>query len=150
MRLPRFLRFSRREWFAIATTALLLIASIVISFWQCDAAWVSRFGALIIIVGVIFAFSDLPEKFEESARAMVKLRTEFTIMSAIDELEEQDHSILTPEQKEIVRNQLTPTKSETAAEVKRSKNRFYAVEVWIICIGTFANGCGQWVLEHLW
>ncbi|MCP5005724.1 MAG: hypothetical protein GY941_17580 [Planctomycetes bacterium] len=145
------MRLSSREKSAIAVASLLLIAGIAASYWLCDAAWLGRFGALIIIVGVLFAFSDLPEQFEKSARRLIKLRTEFSIADAIEKLEDDDRSImLTQEQKDIIRKLTTPSEDEVDKEAKRRTNRFYFVEVIIICVGTFTNGFGQWILERIW
>lgn len=145
------MKISSREIKAIFFSIVLLIAGIAISYWQCDAAWVSRFGALIIIVGVYFAFSDLPERFEKNARAMIKLRTEFTIQDVITQLEDEDRSKpLTQEQLNFIRRYLTPSETLIEKEANKRKNRFYFIEALIICVGTFTNGFGQWILENLW
>lgn len=144
------IKLSSREKHAIFSALLLLVAGIAVSYWQCEPAWVSRFGALIIIVGVYFAYSDLPAEFERSARAMIKLRTELAITDAITTLEDEDHILLNQEQKDLIRKHFTPSSAEIERDAKRQKNRFAFVEVVIICVGTFANGLGQWVLEKIW
>lgn len=145
------MKISSREIIAIFVSVILLIAGIAISYWQCDAAWVSRFGALIIIAGVYFAFSDLPERFEKNTRKMIRLRTELTIQDAITQLEDEDRSkALTQDQLNSIRRILTPSERLIEKEAKKRKNRFYFIEASIICIGTFTNGFGQWILEKLW
>jgi len=139
-----------REWKAIAVTLVLLIFGVLISYWQCDAGWLSRFGALIIITGVVFAFTDLPVILNKKAMRMIKLRTELTISDAITQLEDEDHTLLTDEQRGIVRKILTPSEQEINNEVNKGSNRIYLLEVIIICFGTFINGFGEYLLSSLW
>lgn len=151
MKLPKAVRFSGREWAFMAIAFALLSAGVAFSYWQCDATWVSRFGALVIIAGVLFTYSDLPDLMEERAKALAKLRIEFAFHALVDDVEKDTKSDLTQAQKGSLRRKFDLTaKRVFEKEAKVEKNRFLAVEVGIICVGTFANGCGQWVLEKLW
>ena len=72
MRLPARYRLTRRELFAIAIAFLLLILGFWLG-WCFDPAWLSRIGALVIVIGVIFAVTDLPIALERQARAIAKV-----------------------------------------------------------------------------
>jgi hypothetical protein len=151
MKLPRALRFSQREWLYIGVAACVLGAGVWLSYATRDAGWLSRFGALAIVIGVLFAFTDLPALLDERAKNLAKLRMELVFQSMLDEKEESTHELYTPEERaKLKRDFEAKSKHIFEREASLPKRRFRAVEVGIICLGTLANGWGQWLLERIW
>lgn len=151
MKLPRAIRFSLREWLYIAGSVGILGIGIMLSYATHDAGWLSRFGAVVIVLGVLFAFSDLPALLDERAKKLAKLRMELTFQSMLDEKDENDLGFYAFEdQAKLKRAFEAKSKQNFEIEASLPKRRFHAVEMGIICLGTLANGWGQWLLERIW
>ena len=151
MKIPRAIRFSSREWLYIAVAIAILGGGVLVSYETRDAGWLSRFGAIVIVVGVLFAFSNLPALLDEKAKKLAKLRMELTFQSMLDEKEESMHEVYTAEERTMLkRNFEAKARHIFEHEASLPKRRFRAVEVGIICLGTLANGWGQWILERIW
>ena len=149
VKLPPALRFSARELSAIA----IALGLVCVGLWlgvTVHADWLSRFGALVIIVGVIFAVSELPKALERRARAIAKVTSALLFRDLVTQLEEKDHQTLTQSERDGLwrrYEKLNEESVERAASLPR--RRFLVVEASIVCVGTFFNGFGQWVVTLL-
>ena len=142
--------FAPREWLFLTITAGLLGPGVGVCYWTCDASWMAGFGALIVIAGILFAFTDLPELLEKRANALAKLRLELSFNSLVHELEDERHEVLTAEEMTELRRDFDRKTRHLLSPGKAIKDRIHAVEIFIVCLGTFVNGFGQKILEHLW
>jgi len=69
----------------------------------------------------------------------------------LDEKEENTYEFYTAEERaKLKRNFEAKSRHIFEREAGLPKRRFRAVEVGIICLGTLANGWGQWLLERMW
>ncbi|HZW20626.1 hypothetical protein [Noviherbaspirillum sp.] len=135
-----------REAGAVFLALALFVAAFVVGY-HFGAAWAGRIGSLIIIVGVWFAFSDIPQVLREQAERMSGIRLELEIYSEIDRLEDERHYPLNDEEKAQVRRRVTNEKKKNLQKAAgASAERFVLVEVLIVCIGTFVNGFGEWIV----
>lgn len=140
-------RFTTRELFAIAVAVLLFL----LGFWlglQCDPAWLSRFGALIVVVGVIFAVTDLPVALERRARAIAKVTNALVFRSWLDQREKDQRKAFTSSERDALWSDFEKLSAEGVdREASIPRRRFLIVEVTIVCIGTLTNGFGEWVVR---
>jgi len=149
MKLPIAFRFSTRERYAIFIALVFLCLGLWLGL-KVHADWLSRFGALIIIVGVIFAVSDLPIALERRARAIAKVTSALVFQELLNQFKEKNHQTLTQvERTELSRRHEILNKESIEREASRPKRRFLIVEATIICVGTFFNGFGQWFVTLL-
>jgi hypothetical protein len=130
----------------MAVTLALLSLGLWLGLYV-DANWLSRFGALVAIVGVIFATSNLPKILEQRARGRAQVASALTNLHLLDKLQETHEVVLTPAQREAL---LQPYRKHDDAfvelEASRPRRRFLLVEAAIVCVGTFLNGFGQWIV----
>lgn len=149
MKLPTALRISIREWCAITVALTLLCVGLWLGL-KVHADWLSRFGALIIIVGVIFAVSDLPIALERRARAIAKVTSALVFQEWLNQFEEKNLQALTQaERAELSRRYQMLNEGSIEREASLPRKRFLIVEMSIICVGTFFNGFGQWLVTLL-
>ncbi len=143
MRYKLFYRVTNREILA----SILTIAWLVLGIWlgiHFDPIWLSRFGAIIIVTGVIFAVTDLPTALEKRIKSVAKVTNALVFNSYIRQIEDDEKIILNEDQKEALRNKLLQiNKIDDEHNASLPKKRFLIVEAAIICIGTLVNGFGE-------
>lgn len=147
MRLPTQYRFTRREIVAIAIAALLIAIGLCLGL-NYDPVWLGRLGALVIVVGVIFAVTDLPIALERRARAIAKVTNALVFSSWLTDREEEQHKTYTPAERDALWKhfeKLSATDIDREASIPRK--RILLVEATIVCVGTLANGFGEWVVK---
>lgn len=116
--------------------------------WFSNPAWLNRAGALVIIVGVLLAAS----RFQEWVQSKVLLfgETEFdsTANHAILTVQSELELSLSPEEKERIKAQLKQAFHKDLADVfEEDKRRIKAWEVWLVVLGTFLNGFGDFIIS---
>lgn len=149
MNLPVALRFSAREWYAIVIALTLACTGLWLGV-TVHADWLSRFGALVVIVGVIFATSELPKALERRARAIAKVTSALLFREWVTKLEDKGHQTLTQAQRdELWRFHEKLNEQNVERDASLPKRRFLFVETLIVCVGTFFNGFGQWIVALL-
>lgn len=140
-------RLTSREFFAIAIALLLLLIGFWLG-WHFEPAWLSRFGALIIVVGIVFAVTELPVALERRARSIAKVTNALVFRSWLNQVEEEQHKTYTSSQRDVLWNEfekLSAPDVDRQASVPR--RRFLIVETVIVCIGTLTNGFGEWAVK---
>jgi len=150
MKTPTLLRFTTREKAFLASSLVVLVAGI----WFCASPertkWVPGLGAIVIVLGIVFAMSDLSAVLQMQADKWAKVRKEFVVQNRIDELEEEAHEVLSEEERREVRRKLEAhADKQLPSSAPAIRKRFRFVEVFIVCIGTLVNGFGQPLLELL-
>jgi len=89
MRYKLFYRVTNREILA----SILTIAWLVLGIWlgiHFDPIWLSRFGAIIIVTGVIFAVTDLPTALEKRIKSVAKVTNALVFNSYIRQIEDDE------------------------------------------------------------
>jgi len=142
-------KLTNREIIAVIVTALLLVIGVFLG-WNYEPEWLNRAGTLIIVVGVIFAVTDLPEALERRVRSIQRITNALVFNSWLAEQEEQKKEIFTPSQLEALRSEYNKlNEPETERKSALPKKRFLFIEAAIICIGTIVNGFGDWAIKTI-
>lgn len=141
-----FHRLTRREIYAlILMLTLLIIGTFLGSYFE--PVWLSRIGSIVIVVGVVFAISDLPMELERRALGISKVANALFIKSLIDRIENDEKRTLSKIEKDYLFNEyqkMSNMDDEFNASIP--KKRFLIIEGMIICTGTIVNGFGEWLL----
>jgi len=130
----------------LLSTIILIVGGTWLAYYY-QPVWLNRAGSLIIIIGVILAVNRIHDIFE---KRLINLfdRDGDKILNDVVELSERDlDRPLTPEQraelKELARIELVNQLRSATAE---RKHIFRYFEVWLIIIGTFLNGFGDYLV----
>lgn len=135
---------------------LALIASVIfvgVGFylaWSCNPAWLNRAGALVIIAGVLLAASRFQEWVQSKVLGFVEANFESTAEQALLTVESERDQSLTPEERERIKAEMKPAIHKHLAEIfEEDRRRIKAWEVWLVVLGTFLNGFGDYVVSVL-
>jgi len=78
IKVPRVLMgfsfIATRLWLIVGVLFILAIASAIISFFQKDLAWLSAFGGIMTIFGVLLTVSHSVPKTDEEIQRFVETR----------------------------------------------------------------------------
>ena len=147
MRPPITLRFTVREHWAIALAVIFVVSGFSLGIVY-HPNWASGFGAIIVVIGVVFAATDLPKELEQRARNIAKVANALMFQDLINELEQDGKQPLSGEARAALEQRYKRlTAHDIDAQASRPRVRFLIVEVTIICTGTLMNGFGQWISE---
>jgi hypothetical protein len=150
MKLPVAFRFTKLEVGFLLAAFVVLAVGTAISIHRCEADWMPGVGALMIVLGVVFALFDLPNLLQLKADQWARVRKEFAVHSRIEEIEEETHTVLSQEERSRIRNEVEKDiDKHLPSHGPTIRKRFHAVEVFIVCLGTLVNGFGQKFLEWL-
>lgn len=149
MRLPAKYRLTRRETLAIVIALLLVTFGFWLG-WRFDPAWLSRIGAVVIVVGVIFTVTDLPIALERRARSIAKVANAIVFNSWLNQIEEEQHTTLTQAERDALWKDFEKLRApDIDREASIPRKRFLIVEVTIVCVGTLINGFGEWIMRQI-
>jgi hypothetical protein len=116
--------------------------------WFSNPAWLNRAGALVIIVGVLLAASRFQEWVQSKILGFVETNFESTAEHALLTVQSERELSLSPEEKERIKAQLKPAIHKDLAEIfEEDKRRIQAWEVWLVVLGTFLNGFGDFIIS---
>jgi len=142
-------RFTKREIVAIVIAILLIATGLWLGF-RYDPAWLSRFGALVIVVGVIFAVTDLPIALEHKARGIAKVTNALIFSSWLTDRENEQHMTYTTAERDALWKDFEKlSAADTDSKASIPRKRFLLVEATIVCVGTLANGFGEWTVKTM-
>lgn len=134
---------SKDEWRSIYVTILLLGTGYLVSLGIGDPTMFSRFGALVVCIGVIFSIKGLPEIIE-AARPHFESHAEEMREWAQNKFIEEG---LDPEQRKEAIAKLEPLLeqylSNTSKTIDRVKQRLLRIEGTVVVIGTLVWGFGD-------
>lgn len=150
MKPPIAFRLSKREVAFLLISFAVLAAGTALSIKQCHAEWMAGVGAIVIVLGIVFAVSDLPNILQLKADQWASVRKEFAVQARIDEIEEETHTLLSEDERRKIRREVESIVDKLLPSAGPAiRRRFRLVEVFIVCTGTLVNGLGQPVLEWL-
>jgi hypothetical protein len=130
----------------------LLVAAVVAQVglylaWTYEPVWLNRAGALIIITGVVLAASRFHEKVH--GRALATIEANYNLL--IDEMAKKFESPDGPqngEDRERLRVIMMPAiRSAFAQSLELNARRIRMWEIWLVIIGTFLNGFGDYIIS---
>ena len=110
--------------------------------------WASGLGSVVVVIGVIFAATDLPKVLEQRARNMAKVTNALVLQSLINEREEREKRTISADERAALSRHFDKLSADDI-ELKASqpRKRFLWVEVWIVCVGSLMNGFGTWIVS---
>lgn len=142
---PILPRFTLRERWAIILATALVIFGFELGI-LIDPQWTGGVGAVIVVIGVIFAASDLPKVLEERARNVARVSNALLAQSLINDLEEQQKRTFTAhERTELSRHIEARYGDDVEMRAAKPRKRFLWVEVGVLSVGTLMNGFGTWL-----
>jgi len=129
----------------------IALALVISGFWlgmTVHPGWLSRFGSLVIVCGIVFAASDLPRVLDEQIRGRAKVVVALATQRFIQDWETRHGRPLTEtERARLFESNAGFERSYTEREAAEPRKRFLLVEATIICIGTILNGFGEWLIS---
>lgn len=142
----RFFGRHTPEVLALVASTIFVGVGIYLA-WFSNPAWMNRAGALVIIVGVLLAASRFQEWVQSKVRGFVEERFESTAEDALLTIQSERELSLSPDENERIKAQLKPAIHKHLAEIfEEDKRRIRAWEVWLVVLGTFLNGFGDFII----
>jgi predicted membrane protein DUF2335 len=132
-----------REHRALLLGAACFIVGLILAFC-INPAWLSRFGSLIIVVGVIYGFTDWPDLTEKRLRGRVQ---EFKIPSELDNLLKDYDAVGSGYAGRITEMAQREHDHRMQLLAKILMYQLRSVEIALICFGTVVNGFGEWLVQ---
>lgn len=127
----------------------LIFAGFVLGVWR-DPQWTSGIGAAVVVVGVVFAATDLPKVLEQRARNIANVTNALVLQRLINDLEERERRVFSADERAaLVRHFDKLNATDVEQQASRPKKRFLWVEVGIVCAGTLMNGFGTWIASAI-
>ena len=150
MKLPIATRFTKFEWGFLFTAFAVLAIGTAISIRTRQPDWMPGVGAVVIVLGVVFAVFDLRSLLQLKADRWAKVIKAFNVSWAIRDTEKKARAVLSEEQRAQIRREVERrVEEQLPSQGPTIRKRFHFVEVFIVCLGTLVNGFGQKVVEWL-
>lgn len=145
----RFFGRHTPELVALIASTIFIGVGIYLA-WSSNPAWLNRAGALVIIVGVLLAASRFQEWVQSKVLRFVEAEFESTAEHALLTVQSERELSLLPEEKERIKAQLKPALHKDLADIiEEDKRRIQAWEVWLVVLGTFLNGFGDFIISEV-
>ena len=143
------LRYTPQERNHLLIAFAVLFAGTLIAYKTRHPEWMPGIGALVVIVGVVFATRNIEELIASKLARVSDLAIEFSVADRINESEENQHRDLSQTEKDSIRKQVTLAQGRRHSErIGATKRRLQFVEAHIVVIGTAVNGWGQPIMEQ--
>lgn len=149
---------------AVAASVVLAVAGGILAYYR-EPVWLNRAGSLIIIIGVILAVARIQEmyvrriaeSFEKNHDAILQEieRKKGVITQAVDAVTSEERLVLSETERvrieEAVKLKLKNTVRDELIDLLNSitidrKRVFRFYEIWLVIIGTFLNGFGDFLV----
>jgi hypothetical protein len=141
-------RISKTEAIALALTCIFLGLGIYLGISK-EAAWLNRFGSLIIITGVLLAATRFPETL---ANRVDDFTTKIgpLIVQAIIENNERFHGreLEASHKSKLIEGVEARFKKELSTYQANRNRAFKLYEIAIVSFGTFVNGFGDKIISY--
>jgi len=142
----RFIGKYLPEILALVVAAVVAQVGLYLA-WTYEPVWLNRAGALIIITGVVLAASRFHVKVH--GRALATIEANYNLL--IDEMAKKFESPDGPqnsEDRERLRVMMMPAiRSAFAQSLESNAQRIRMWEIWLVIIGTFLNGFGDYIIS---
>lgn len=127
----------------IATTLVVLVVGSYLAY-KYQPAWLNRAGSLIIIIGVILAVNRIHEIYE---KRFVELFDKTDEKEFVGSVEQDLERPLVPEERKDLVGQVRKTLiDQLQTRTTERKRIFRYFEIWLIIVGTFLNGFGDYLV----
>jgi hypothetical protein len=117
--------------------------------WFVDPPWLNRGGALVIIVGVLLAASRFQEWVQQKLATFMETNFDSIADDALRTVEKEARP-LSDAERSTIKAQMKVTIHKNFAEIfEADERRLKAWEVWLVVLGTFLNGFGDFLIRFL-
>lgn len=104
----------------------------------------------MIIVGVLLAASRFQERVQSKVLGFIETNFDSVAEQSLLTVQSEGGLSLTPEERAQVKVKIKPAIHKHLAEVlEEDRRRIKAWEVWLVVLGTFLNGFGDYVVVQL-
>lgn len=135
-----------REITAWLLAAIFIAGGTYFAFTLKDV-WLNRAGALVIIVGVIFAASRVNEVLSAKVATFLEENFDRVFSETHDSLEQEQNKKLSNERRRELEQQIRKEMLEQMGTLLEDRKRMFKLhEVLLVVIGTFLNGFGDWLV----
>lgn len=127
----------------IASTLVVLVVGSYLAY-KYQPVWLNRAGSLIIIIGVILAVNRIHEIYE---KRFVELFDKTDEKGFVGLVEQNLERPLVPEERKDLIGQVRKTLiDQLQTRTTERKRIFRYFEIWLIIVGTFLNGFGDYLV----
>jgi hypothetical protein len=128
---------------------VLMFLGFVLGVWR-DPQWTSGIGAAVVVVGVVFAATDLPKVLEQRARNIANITNALVLQHLINDLEEREKRVISANERTAMTRRFDRLNAAyVEQQASQPRKRFLWVEVGIVCAGTLMNGFGTWIASAI-
>lgn len=128
---------------AIAATAIGIYLGHV-----CEAAWLSRAGSVVVVIGVLLVTSRKNEILQKKATDFISVHRDTQFKNVLDEFENQDGTPIAEDRAAKLKEQIYSEMNSMVEEIYQERARVFKMhEVAIVIVGTLLNGFGEWLMK---
>jgi hypothetical protein len=142
-------RISKTELIALTLTGLFLGIGIYLGISN-EAVWLSRFGSLMIITGVLLAAIRFTETLSSRVDSFINEKGPLIVKAITDNYEQNYGGKLAPSEKlKLINDAETRIKADVLAYQSSRIRVFKNYEIGIVSFGTLVNGFGEWFISYM-
>ncbi|MCX7279002.1 MAG: hypothetical protein NTZ15_17055 [Burkholderiales bacterium] len=142
--------YTKTELLYLASAFAVLALGVAYGIRVHDFHGLHKVGALIIILGLVFASKDFSELVASRMTKMAPLQREFAFVSAVDAKEEAHKKVLSSDERRSLRAKVNKDFDKHLNEtLHSSKTRSKFVEGYIVIIGTAVEAFGADFMHYL-
>lgn len=134
------------EILAVLVAAVVALVGLYLA-WFCEPVWLNRAGALIIITGVALAASRFHERVHDRALAAIQANYNLLIEEMAKKFESPDGPTNSQERERLRVMMMPAIRSAFAQSLELNARRIRMWEIWLVIIGTFLNGFGDYIIS---
>jgi hypothetical protein len=132
---------------AYATSVAAIAVGIYLGH-PCEAAWLSRAGSVVVVIGVLLATSRKIELLRKKANALITNHQYTEFQNLVAEFQNQDGTPISESQAAQLKEKIySEAYSETEELIQERARIFKMHEVIIVIAGTLLNGFGEWLMK---
>jgi hypothetical protein len=160
--MDRFHRFVGKhfpEILALSASLVVLSVGTELAF-SSNPVWLNRTGSLIVIIGIILAASRFHEWIAQQVINSIELNPETFSMRALDIYERKNGKTLSDDDRAYFLLNIKKLfeekngdqqwyKTQIMSLIEPDKRRLKLYEIYLVVIGTFLNGFGDYIVTML-
>ena len=127
------------------------VAAIVVDLYLshvCEAAWLSRAGSVVVVIGVLLATSRKIELLRKKASELISKHRDTEFEKVTAEFQNQDGTPISDGQAAQLRAKVYAEMNVEVEELIQERARVFKMhEVVIVIAGTLINGFGEWLIK---
>lgn len=134
------------EILALLLTGVTILVGLYFA-WFIEPVWLNRAGALIIITGVTLAASRFHEKAHSRALSAIEANYDLLIKEVSEKLANLNSETVSETRSDYLRQTMLPAiRQAFVKSLETNARRIRMWEIWLVIIGTFLNGFGDYII----